>query len=109
MPSGALAATDFAISTLLGVPPEIAGLSASGWLTGKGELGKAISTQAQSASFMDEIAAEKAEKDKIENALAAHRLKKSQETATDITPFELDEKKEDNLTGVDQYIINRGI
>ena len=103
MPSGALAATDFAISTLLGVPPEIAGLSASGWLTGKGELGKAISTQAQSASFMDEIAAEKAEKDKIENALAAHRLKKSQETATDITPFEL----EDNLTGVDQYIINR--
>ena len=109
MPSGALAATDFAISTLLGVPPEIAGLSASGWLTGKGELGKAISTQAQSASFMDEIAAEKAEKDKIENALAAHRLKKSQETATSIKPFELDEKKEDNLTGVDQYIINRGI
>jgi hypothetical protein len=108
MPSGALAATDFAISTLLGVPPEIAGLSASGWLTGKGELGKAISTQAQSASFMDEIAAEKAEKDKIENALAAAELKKSQETAKGINlNFELEEKKEDNLTGVDQYIINR--
>ena len=56
---------------------------------------------------MDEIAAEKAEKDKIENALAAHRLKKSQETATSIKPFELDEKKEDNLTGVDQYILDR--
>ena len=60
-------------------------------------------------SFMNEIAAEKAEKDKIENALAAHRLKKSQATARDIIPFELDEKKEANLTGVDQYIINRGI
>ena len=107
MPSGALAATDFAISTLLGVPPEIAGLSASGWLTGKGELGKAISTQAQSASFMDEMNQKKTEDDRIENALAAHRLKKSQETAADIKPFKLDEKKEERLTGVDQYIINR--
>ena len=100
MPSGALAATDFAISTLLGVPPEIAGLSASGWLTGKGELGKAIGTQAQSASFMDEIAAEKAEKDKIENALAAHRLKKSQETATSIKSFKLEEDDADGDEGV---------
>ena len=100
MPSGALAVTDFAISTLLGVPPEIAGLSASGWLTGKGELGKAISTQAQSASFMDEIAAKKAEKDKIENALAAHRLKKSRETATSIKPFRLEEDDADGDEGV---------
>ena len=79
----------------------------SGWLTGKGELGKAISTQAQSASFMDEMNQKKTEDDRIENALAAHRLKKSQETAADIKPFKLDEKKEERLTGVDQYIINR--
>ena len=58
---------------------------------------------------MNQIRAEKDEEDRIENALAAHRLKKSQETATSIKPFELDEKKEDTLTGVDQYIINRGI
>ena len=85
-----LAATDFAISTLLGVPPEIAVLSASGWLTGKGELGKAISTQTQTMSFMDEMNQKKEEEERIENALAAHRLKKSRETARDIKPFELD-------------------
>ena len=56
---------------------------------------------------MDEMNQKKAEDDRIKNALAAHRLKKSQETATSIKPFKLDEKKEDNLTGVDQYIINR--
>ena len=90
MPSGALAATDFAISTLLGVPPEIAGLSASGWLTGKGELGKAISAQTQSASFMDEINEKKAE----DNLAASERLKTLQKTAEGIGPFELDEKEE---------------
>jgi len=105
---GGVAVLDYALfHHLFGVSGTEALIGASGWLTKKTELAKATGTTAMNMSFMNEIAAEKAEKDKIENALAAHRLKKSQETATDITPFELDEKKEDNLTGVDQYIINR--
>ena len=101
---GGVAVLDYALfHHLFGVSGTEAFIGASGWLTKKTELAKATGTTAMNMSFMNEIAAEKAEKDKIENALAAHRLKKSRETATSIKPFKL----EDNLTGVDQYIINR--
>ena len=90
------------------MPGPTAAMGAATWLTPR-PVGDAILAQTQSMSFIDEMNQKKAEDDRIKNALAAHRLKKSQETATSIKPFELDEKKEDNLTGVDQYIINRGI
>ena len=103
-----VAALDFALFRyVFDLPLSEAALGASGWLTENRPVANAILAQTQSLGFINEIAAEKAEKDKIKNALAAHRLKKSRETATRIKPFELDEKKEDNLTGVDQYIINR--
>ena len=108
MPSGALAATDFALMSLMGMPFPAAMASASGWF-GKADVGKAAGLTASNISFMDEMKQKKTEEDKIKNALAAAELKKSRETATSIKPFELDEKKEDTLTGVDQYIINRGI
>ena len=106
MPSGALAATDFALMSLMGMPFPAAMASASGWF-GKADVGKAAGLTASNISFMDEMKQKKTEEDKIKNALAAAELKKSRETATSIKPFELDEKKEDTLTGVDQYIINR--
>ena len=105
LPSGALAATDFTIMSLLGVPFPTAAVGASSWLS-KSQVGaRAAGTQAQAMSFMDEINQKKAE----ENLAAAERLKIVQKTAQDIKPFELEEKKEGGLSGVDQYIINRGI
>ena len=106
-----VAALDYALfHYVFDIPASEAILGASGWLTNNRPVSNAILAQTQSLSFMNEIAAEKAEKDKIENALAAHRLKKSQETAKDINlNFELEEKAAGGLSGVDQYIINRGL
>ena len=98
-----VAAIDYSLfHFIFGVPGPTAALGASAWLTPR-PVSDAIVAQTQVMSVMDEMNQKKAEKDKIENALAAHRLKKSRETATSIKPFKL----EDNLTGVDQYIINR--
>ena len=60
-------------------------------------------------SFMDEMNQKKAEDERIKNALASQRLKTVQKTAEDIKPFELEQKAAGGLSGVDQYIINRGI
>ena len=54
------------------------------------------------------IAEGEAEKTK-DNLEAAERLKIAQSTAQDIKPFELEQKATGGLSGVDQYIINRGI
>ena len=106
---GGAAAIDYSLfHFLFDVPSPTAAAGAATWLTPR-PVSDALLTTTQTMSFMDEMNQKKAEDERIKNALAAHRLKKSQETATSITPFELDEKKEDNLTGVDQYIINRGI
>ena len=106
---GGAAAIDYSLfHFLFDVPSATAATGAATWLTPR-PVSDALLTTTQTMSFMDEMNQKKAEDERIKNALAAHRLKKSRETATDIKPFELDEKKEDNLTGVDQYIINRGI
>ena len=102
-----VAAIDYSLfHFIFGVPGPTAALGASAWLTPR-PVSDAIVAQTQSMSFIDEMNQKKAEKDKIENLEASKRLRDMQSTATDIEPFELDEKKEDNLTGVDQYIINR--
>ena len=91
MPSGALAATDFALMSLMGMPFPAAMASASGWF-GKADVGKAAGLTASNISFMDEMNQKKAEEDRIKNALAAAELKKSQETAKGINlNFELEE------------------
>ena len=90
MPSGALAATDFTIMSLMGVPPATAAVGSLGWLTKKPELSKAFGTQAQNMGFMEEINQKKAE----DNLAAAERLKIAQSTAQDIEPFELEEQEE---------------
>ena len=106
---GGAAAIDYSLfHFLFGVSGPTAALGASAWLTPR-PVSDAILAQTQTMSFMDEMNQKKAEDDRIKNALAAQRLKTVQKTAEDINPFELDEKKEDTLTGVDQYIINRGI
>jgi hypothetical protein len=106
---GGAAALDYSLfHFIFGEPSATAAAGAATWLTPR-PVSDALLTTTQTMSFMDEMNQKKAEDDRIKNALAAHRLKKSQETATSIKPFELDEKKEDTLTGVDQYIINRGI
>jgi len=55
--------------------------------------------------FIDELNKKKAE----ENLAAAERLKTVQKTAEGITPFELEQKAGGGLSGVDQYMLNRGI
>ena len=89
LPSGAIAATDFTLMSLMGVPPATAALGASGWLTKKPEIARAIGAQTQTMSFMDEMNQKKAE----ENLAAAERLKIAQSTAQNIKPFELKENK----------------
>ena len=106
MSSGALAATDFALMSLMGMPFPAAMASASGWFGKPGsgiEVGKALSAPLEGVGFIEELNQKKAEIDKQKNLEAAERLKTVQKTAEDIKPFEL----EDNLTGVDQYILNR--
>ena len=103
LPSGALAATDFTLMTMMGMPVSEAGLASSAWLTKKPEIAKTISSQVQSMGFIDELNKKKAE----ENLAAAERLKTVQKTAEGITPFELEQKAGGGLSGVDQYMLNR--
>ena len=103
LPSGALAATDFTLMTMMGMPVSEAGLASSAWLTKKPEIAKTISSQVQSMGFIDELNKKKAE----ENLAAAERLKTVQKTAEGITPFELEQKAAGGLSGVDNYILNR--
>ena len=72
------------------MPSPEAALGASGWLTKSRPISDTILAQTQTMSFIDEMNQKKEEEERIENALAAHRLKKSRETARDIKPFELD-------------------
>ena len=72
------------------MPSPTAALGASTWLTKSRPISDTILAQTQTMSFMDEMKQKKEEEERIENALAAHRLKKIQETARDIKPFELD-------------------
>ena len=88
---GGAAAIDYSLfHFLFGVPSSEAALGASGWLTKSRPISDTILAQTQTMSFMDEMKQKKEEEERIENALAAHRLKKSRETAKNIKPFELD-------------------
>ena len=107
LPSGALAATDFTLMTMMGMPVSHAALASSAWLTKKPEIAKTIGAQVQSLGFIDEMNQKKAEEDRIKNLEAAHRLKIAQSTAQDIKPFELEKKATGGLSGVDQYMLNR--
>jgi len=89
-PSGALMLADTSIMTMLGVPPLTAAVGASGWLTGKTDVGKATGLAASNMSFMDELNETKAQ----DNLAAAERLTDIQSTAQKIEPFELQEKEE---------------
>jgi len=86
-----VAALDYGLfHYLFDVPSATAALGASGWLTKSRPISDTILAQTQTMSFMDEMNQKKEEEERIENALAAHRLKKSRETARDIKPFQLD-------------------
>jgi len=95
-----VAALDYGLfHYLFGVPSSEAALGASGWLTKSRPISDTILAQTQTMSFMDEMNQKKEEEERIENALAAHRLKKSRETARDIKPFELDFSLPESFAG----------
>ena len=92
---GAAAALDYSLfHFLFDVPSKTAALGASTWLTKSRPISDTILAQTQTMSFIDEMNQKKAEEDRIKNLEASKRLRDLQSTATDITPFKLDEKEE---------------
>ena len=100
MPSGALAATDFAIMSLMGMSFPAAMASASGWL-GKADVGKAAGLTASNISFMDEMNQKKAE----DNLAASKRLTDIQSTAQTIEPFKLEEDDADGVEDENEKLL----
>tara|TARA_R100001443_G_scaffold13245_1_gene23170 strand:+ start:147 stop:2555 length:2409 start_codon:yes stop_codon:yes gene_type:complete len=101
LPSGAIAATDFTLMSLMGVPPLEAATGASGWLTKKPELAKATGTVSMNMGFMNELNQKKDEEKKEEVAREKPLIWKQGKLEI------ADEMARGGLSGVDNYILNR--
>ena len=115
----ALAVLDYSLfHHLFGVPQTEALIAAGGWLTKNDLLGKQIVATSQMAGIMEENQPTNLSEliglpgpYKEDDTFMVERMKGGDEAmnwAVDLKEkMEVPEKKEDNLTGVDQYILNR--